>query len=85
MTSNDPITAILDQLAAHPEQISRLTRSGGLHAYFTGSNQRNGHLPAHHLDFRSRGGYVLTPPSQIDGKPYQLMSSFRRRRPAGFP
>jgi Bifunctional DNA primase/polymerase, N-terminal len=50
------------------------TPSGGLHAYFTGSRQRNGHLPAHHLDFRSRGGYVLTPPSQIDGQPYQLIS-----------
>jgi len=48
------------------------TPSGGLHAYFTGSRQRNGHLPAHHLDFRSAGGYVLTPPSQIDGQPYQL-------------
>jgi hypothetical protein len=30
-------------------------------------------LPAHHLDFRSAGGYVLTPPSQIDGHPYQLI------------
>jgi hypothetical protein len=50
------------------------TPSGGLHAYFTGSRQRNGHLPAHHLDFRSQGGYVLTPPSQIDGRPYQLIS-----------
>ena len=50
------------------------TPSGGLHAYFTGSAQRNGHLSAHHLDFRSQGGYVLTPPSQIDGQPYQLIS-----------
>jgi hypothetical protein len=49
------------------------TPSGGLHAYFRGSDQRNGHLPAHHLDFRSRGGYVLAPPSQVDGKPYQLI------------
>ena len=49
------------------------TPNGGLHAYFTGSAQRNGHLPAHHLDFRSRGGYVLAPPSQIDGKPYHLI------------
>jgi hypothetical protein len=49
------------QIRAHP--------SGGLHAYFTGSAQRNGHLPAHHLDFRSRGGYVLAPPSRVDGKP----------------
>jgi Bifunctional DNA primase/polymerase, N-terminal len=50
------------------------TPSGGLHAYFTGSHQRNGHLPGHHLDFRSAGGYVLTPPSQINGHPYQLIS-----------
>ena len=49
------------------------TPSGGLHAYFRGSDQRNGHLPDCHLDFRSRGGYVLAPPSQIDGKPYQLI------------
>jgi hypothetical protein len=51
------------------------TPSGGLHAYFTGSDQHNGHLPGCHLDFRSRGGYVLTPPSQIDGKPYQLVKT----------
>jgi len=49
------------------------TPSGGLHAYFRGSGQRNGHLPAHHLDFRSRGGYVLAPPSQVGGNPYYLI------------
>ena len=51
------------------------TPSGGLHAYFTGTGQRNGHLPAHHLDFRSAGGYVLAPPSQVDGQPYQLLKT----------
>jgi hypothetical protein len=51
------------------------TPSGGLHAYFAGTGQRNGHLPGHHLDFRSTGGYVLTPPSQVDGKPYQLVKT----------
>ena len=54
------------------------TPSGGLHAYFTGSDQRNGHLPGCHLDFRSRGGYILTPPSQVDGKPYQLVKTLGR-------
>jgi Bifunctional DNA primase/polymerase, N-terminal len=49
------------------------TPSGGLHAYFRGSVQRNGHLAAHHLDFRSCGGYVLAPPSLVDGKQYQLI------------
>ena len=46
------------------------TPSGGLHIYFTGTAQRNGHLAAHHVDFRSAGGYVLAPPSQVDGHPY---------------
>ncbi len=50
------------------------TPSGGLHAYFAGTGQRNSHLPAHHLDFRSAGGYVLVPPSQIGGRPYQLLA-----------
>ncbi len=50
------------------------TPSGGLHAYFTGTAQRCGHLPDCHLDFCSAGGYVLTPPSQIGGQPYQLLA-----------
>jgi hypothetical protein len=54
------------------------TPSGGLHAYFTGSAQRNGHLPGHHIDFRSTGGYILTPPSQIRGRPYQLIKTLDR-------
>ena len=37
--------------------------------------QRSGHLPGRHLDFRSAGGYVLAPPSQIGGQPYQLLST----------
>jgi Bifunctional DNA primase/polymerase, N-terminal len=49
------------------------TPSGGLHAYFTGTEQSNGRLPAHHLDFRSRGGYIVAPPSQVGGRPYQLL------------
>jgi len=59
---------LLDGAAAYVR-----TPSGGLHAYFTGTSQRNGHLPAHHLDFRAAGGYVLAPPSQIGGEPYQLV------------
>jgi len=55
------------------------TPSGGLHAYFAGSAQRNGHMPAHHLDFRSVGGYVLTPPSRVDGRSYQLVRALRGR------
>jgi hypothetical protein len=49
------------------------TPSGGLHAYFTGTHQRNGHLSAHHLDFLATGGYVLAPPSTVGGKPYRIL------------
>jgi hypothetical protein len=51
------------------------TPSGGLHAYFTGTDQHNGHLPGRYLDFRSQGGYVLTPPSQIGGTPCRLVKT----------
>jgi len=51
------------------------TPSGGLHVYFTGSDQRNGHLPDCHLDFRSAGGYILTPPSQVGGRLYQRIQT----------
>ena len=55
------------------------TPSGGLHAYFTGTAQRNGHLPAHHIDFRSAGGYILAPPSQVNDHPYQLLRTTGRQ------
>ena len=54
------------------------TPSGGLHLYFTGSHQRTGHLPACHVDFLSQGGYVLAPPSQIGGIPYQHVTTLAR-------
>jgi hypothetical protein len=47
------------------------TPGGGLHLYFAGTAQRCGHLPGCHLDFLSGGGYVLIPPSQVGGRPYQ--------------
>ena len=50
------------------------TPAGGMHAYFAGSDQHNGRLPSHHVDFRSQGGYILAPPSQVDGNPYRLIS-----------
>jgi hypothetical protein len=37
------------------------TPAGGMHAYFTGSNQDNGHLARHHLDFRSHAGTSWLP------------------------
>ena len=55
------------------------TPAGGMHAYFTGSGQHNGRLPSHHLDFRSQGGYVVAPPSQVGGKPYRLIKKLDGR------
>jgi hypothetical protein len=48
------------------------TPSGGLHAYYAGSSQSSGRLPRHFLDFKAAGGYVLAPPSVVNGKPYEL-------------
>ena len=33
-----------------------------------------GRLPRQHLDFRAQGGYVLAPPSQVEGRPYRLIA-----------
>ena len=54
------------------------TPGGGLHAYFTGTAQRSGHLTGCHLDFRSAGGYILVPPSRVDGRPYRLLAAAGR-------
>lgn len=49
------------------------TRSGGLHAYYAGSRQACGRLPALHLDFKAAGGYVIAPPSAVLGRRYILL------------
>ena len=54
-------------MRAHPE--------GGLHIYFGGTSQRNRQLAIYHVDFRSAGGYILAPPSQVNGKPYRLIKT----------
>jgi hypothetical protein len=56
-------------LAARPAAVIR-TPSGGLHAYFRGTEQRSGHIAAAGIDFRARGGYVVAPPSVVGGRPY---------------
>ena len=50
------------------------TPSNGAHAYFAGSGQRNGRLPRHHIDFRGAGGYVLAPPSRVNGRAYEVVT-----------
>jgi hypothetical protein len=53
------------------------TPSGGLHAYFAGSGQPSGRLVRDFLDFKASGGYVLAPPSVVDGKRYELLDHRR--------
>ena len=58
-------------LVRDPMAIVR-TPSGGFHAYYKGTNQRNGHIPGEYVDFRSQGGYVVAPPSRIAGHTYEV-------------
>jgi Bifunctional DNA primase/polymerase, N-terminal len=60
-------------LAGEPQAVIR-TPSGGMHAYYRGTQQRNGHLPNKLIDFRSTGGYVVTAPSTVGGRPYEVVS-----------
>ena len=60
-------------LAGEPQAVVR-TPSGGMHAYYKGTQQRNGSMPEHAIDFRSTGGYVVTAPSKdADGRPYAVV------------
>lgn len=54
-----------------------LTPSGGLHLYYQGDAQRNGSLPHHGLDLRGEGGYVLAPPSQVNGASYLVVAAWK--------
>ena len=83
-TGLTPLFPLFDDPAATPALARTMiagglrmvrTRSGGLHVYFAGTTQRNGSLPRAHLDFRAAGGYVLAPPSTVEGAPYELLFS----------
>lgn len=67
-------------LLAGPIALVR-TPSGGMHLYYVGSDQGNGSLRAHGVDFRASGGYVLAPPSVVDGRPYELVEHRAEGRP----
>jgi Bifunctional DNA primase/polymerase, N-terminal len=52
------------------------TPSGGIHLFYCGDSQRNGSLAHDGLDFRGQGGYVVTAPSRVDGRPYVVVSAW---------
>lgn len=49
------------------------TPSGGVHAYFKGSEKSGGSLRGLYVDYKAQGGYVLLPPSVVNGKPYEML------------
>jgi hypothetical protein len=59
-------------LVADPGAIVR-TPSGGMHAYFKGTEQRNGHIATVGIDFRAEGGYVVAPPSTVNHRSYAVV------------
>ena len=60
-------------LVGQPGAVVR-TPSGGFHAYFVGTDQRNGKITGQHLDYRAQGGYVVAPPSTVGGRAYEVVS-----------
>jgi len=52
----------------------RETPSGGLHCDYLGTSQACASLKKHFIDFKSSGGYILLPPSVVDGRAYRLIS-----------
>jgi hypothetical protein len=49
------------------------TPGAGVHAYYTGTSQPCARLPAHQIDYKAAGGYVLVPPSVVHGRAYELV------------
>jgi hypothetical protein len=60
-------------LTGTPRAVIR-TPSGGMHAYYEGTDQQGGRIRTAHVDFRAQGGYVVAPPSQVGGRPYVVVS-----------
>lgn len=65
------LARLLDEHGCLPAGPSVATPSGGVHFYLrpTGHGNAAGFLPG--LDWRGAGGYVVAPPSTVDGKAYE--------------
>ena len=66
--------ARLEDAGALPDTHGRvLTTSNGLHLYVLPSGMKNGAGILPGIDARGAGGYVVAPPSVVDGKPYMWL------------
>jgi Bifunctional DNA primase/polymerase, N-terminal len=58
------------------------TPSGGVHAYYLRGlveEQRSWQVPSQHVDFRGDGGYIIAPPSRVEGGSYELITVGQHR------
>jgi hypothetical protein len=52
-------------------------RDGGVHRFIRATGRGNGQKIAPGIDYRGRGGYVVAPPSVIDGRRYWWLQPLR--------
>lgn len=53
-------------------------RAGGVHRYVLATGRSNGQAIFPGIDYRGRGGYVLAPPSIVDGRRYTWLQPLPR-------
>jgi hypothetical protein len=58
------------------------TPSGGEHLYFPGTEEPSSKITNHYIDWKACGGYVLLPPSKVDGVSYTWLQEIS---PLGTP
>jgi hypothetical protein len=77
----------LETLYGAPETLRVRTPSGGTHIYFKGHGRSTAGALGRGIDTRGVGGYVLLPPSTIDGRSYKFLDGgvFDRRQIAEAP
>jgi hypothetical protein len=54
-------------------------RAGGVHRFVRATGRGNGQRIAPGLDYRGRGGYVVAPPSVVEGRRYTWLRALDLR------